>query len=374
MAQSDKGVLVMLSAKETTFLLALHQVKGIGNLALQAMYNHQISFQQAWEDSGVLVDNKIIDRAAKEHLMVAKRYQNPEDCEAEIKKKGYNYLIRWSDKYPTRLNDLYDIPAVLYYQGSLGFFNQIMVGIVGSRSATVYGKKVAAAMAEQLGHAGITVVSGVARGIDSAAHRAALSTEGSTVGVLGCGLDIVYPPENQPLYHMIAESGLLLSEFPLGVKPGPGNFPRRNRIIAALGQAVIVVEASEKSGALITTDHALELGREIWAVPGPITSPQSKGTNRLIRDGALLALEAGEIISSIRPGWGNILSGNRQAADNLTLNEGRIMQIIGEYPVHLDEIAASLVYNRGDLSSILLKLELKGIITCLAGNHYVRNN
>lgn len=364
---------MMLSPTETDYLLALYQVKGIGNQAIQAIYDHQISFQQSWEEPVFLAEKKIIDATARDQLLAAKRYINPLACREEIINKGYGVITRWSDQFPDQLNDLYDIPSVIYYQGNISWFKQPMAGIVGSRSATIYGKKVAAALAEQLGNAGITIVSGVARGIDSAAHRAALSTESSTVGVLGCGLNITYPPENRDLYKMIAETGLLLSEFPLGVHPSPTNFPRRNRIIAALAKALIVVEANEKSGALITADHALELGREIWSVPGPITSPQSRGTNQLIRDGALLALEAGEIIESILPEY-RIRPGSEQSANCLTLEESRIIEVVGEYPVHLDEIAATLDYGRGDLSNLLLKLELKGIITCLAGNYYVRNN
>ncbi|MGE5454436.1 MAG: DNA-processing protein DprA [Methylocystaceae bacterium] len=362
----------MLSELEQTYLLALYQVKGIGNLALQAIHNQQLSFQQVWEDPELLVNHRIIDRTVRDMLMVSKRYLTPEACLDELSNAKCSYLTRWTSNYPSGLEQLHDVPAVLYYQGNAKLFSQVMVAIVGSRTATVYGKKVAASFGGQFGEAGLTVVSGVARGIDSAAHRAALATDGSTIGVLGSGINVVYPPENMPLYQMIAENGLLLSEFTLGTKPSAGNFPRRNRIIAALAQAVVVVEANDKSGALITTDHALELGRDVWAVPGPITSPQSRGTNGLIRDGALLALEAGEIINSLVPG---IQRGQlKPQTVSLTLEEGRIIEVIGEYPVHLDEIAASLDFPRGELSSLLLKLELKGIIICLAGNHYVRNN
>lgn len=363
----------MINQLEAEYLLALHQVKGIGNLALQAVHNRQISFQQAWEDPGQLVELKIIDPATRDRLLVSKRYLSPAGCINELDKAGCGFLTRWSPGYPNSLEDLYDSPAVLYYSGNLDMLTGLMAAIVGSRIATVYGKKVAAMMGGQLGDAGITVVSGLARGIDSVAHRASLSTEGSTIAILGNGIDVVYPTENQLLYQEVAEKGLILSEFPLGTRPSATNFPRRNRIIAALANAVIVVEATEKSGALITTDQALELGREIWAVPGPITSPQSRGTNRLIRDGALLALEAGEIISSILPGY-KVSQSEKEVTTNLTLEEGRIIEVVGEYPVHLDEIAASLDFNRGELTSLLLKLELKGIITCLAGNHYVRNN
>jgi len=364
----------MISQLEAEYLLALHQVKGIGNLALQAVHDHQISFQQAWEDSGKLVELRIIDQTTRERLLVSKRYLSPAGCLDELNKEGCGYLTRWTPGYPTSLEDLYDSPAVLYYLGNLEMLSRVIVAVVGSRIASIYGKKVAAIMSGQLGDAGITVVSGLARGIDSTAHRAALSTEGSTIGVLGNGVNVVYPAENQLLYQAVAEKGLILSEFPLGTRPSPTNFPRRNRIIAALARAVIVVEATEKSGALITTDQALELGREIWAVPGPITSPQSRGTNRLIRDGALLALETGEIISSILPGCKVSRQDENQACISLTLEEGRIIEVVGEYPVHLDEIAANLDFHRGELTSLLLKLELKGIITCLAGNHYVRNN
>ncbi|MGE5381101.1 MAG: DNA-processing protein DprA [Methylocystaceae bacterium] len=363
----------MISRIEAGYLLALHQIKGLGNQSLQAIHGSSISFQQAWEEPELLIQKRIIDQTTRSMLLTAKRFMSPEQCEDELRRFGCSYLTRWSPEYPEEMENLHDIPAVIYYQGNLQLTNQVSAAIVGSRNATVYGKKVAALLGQQLGEAGITIVSGVARGIDSTAHRAALATEGSTIGVLGSGLDVVYPPENKQLYQDIAENGLLISEFPVGTKPNAGNFPRRNRIIAALARAVIVVEANEKSGALITTDHALELGREVWAVPGPITSPQSRGTNQLIRDGALLALEAGEIINCLLPGFGTAAVVRGQMVD-LNLEEGRIMEVIGEYPVHLDEIAATLDVSHSDLAGLLLKLELKGIITCLAGNHYVRNN
>ena len=194
------------------------------------------------------------------------------------------------DSYPTNLKTIFDPPPVLYYRGDLLATDSLSVGIVGARRATPYGREVAHKFARDLVRSGITVVSGLARGVDSAAHRGALAGKGRTLAVLGCGLNVVYPPENSRLYDQVAAQGAVLTEFPLDTAPEARNFPRRNRIISGLSRAVVVVEAAVTSGSLITADFALEQGREVF-VPGPITSSLSSGTNNLIFQGARLARE-----------------------------------------------------------------------------------
>lgn len=201
--------------------------------------------------------------------------------------------------YPTTLRHLFDPPPFLFVVGDLTLVGRPCVAIVGTRRATLYGERATAALAAGLVDVGVCIVSGMARGIDSAAHRAALARKGATIAVLGTGIDIAYPAGHRSLHQAIGERGLLVSEFPCGARPGKYAFPRRNRIIAALAALTIVVEAGEKSGALITSDHASDLGREIGAVPGPIDSPQSIGTNRLIRDGAHAILQADDALALI---------------------------------------------------------------------------
>jgi len=220
----------------------------------------------------------------------------------------------------------------------------------------------------------IVVVSGLARGIDSEAHRGALET-GRTVAVLGCGLDVVYPPENDKLYSDIAANGAVISEFPRHTGPEPGNFPMRNRIISGLCRGVVVVEAQEKSGALITADFALEQGRDVFAVPGPINSKTSVGTNNLIKQGAKLVSSLADIIEEYEVLAGPVSKEPQQAILSfLSGEESQIMEIIANDPGHFDSLLERTGFNIGQLSTLLLQLELRGIIVALPGNYYIKQS
>ena len=210
-----------------------------------------------------------------------------------------HHMAIGDELYPRRLTDLPDPPAWLFYAGDLGMLTDPIVAIVGTRNATAYGERMTRAIASALARGGACVVSGMARGIDGCAHRAALEAGGRTVAVLGTGIDIAYPAAHRALHAAIGEKGLLLSELMPGDKANGGSFPRRNRIIAALATATIVIEAGVKSGALITATHALELGRAVAAVPGPIDSPQSAGSNELIRDGAVVIASVADALSLV---------------------------------------------------------------------------
>ena len=251
------------------------------------------------------------------------------------------------------------------------------VAMIGSRNATIYGKHVAEQMARKLALSGLTVVSGMARGVDTASHSGALKAGGRTIAVLGSGLDVPYPVSNRDLMNKTAFSGCVISEFPFGTQPLRENFPRRNRIISALSMGVIVVEATLDSGSLITVTYALEQGKEVFAVPGNITSRNSRGTNDLIRNGAKLIESADEVIHELSPQLKGALKEDVLAAENepaeLTDDEKSVFRCLSVEPKHIDTIIREKKINTGRALSILLSLELKGVISQSEGKHFSLN-
>ncbi|HIJ80814.1 MAG TPA: DNA-protecting protein DprA [Desulfuromonadales bacterium] len=278
-----------------------------------------------------------------------------------------------SGDYPKSLFEIPDPPPYLYVKGELRSAGP-SIAIVGSRRATSYGILTTGKLAEALASHGICVVSGMARGVDTAAHKGALQAGGRSIGVLGCGVDTIYPPENRPLFERMAEKGCLISEFPLGTMPLAENFPRRNRIISGLSSGVLVVEAAEKSGSLITAQYALEQGRDVFAVPGNISFATSRGCNRLIKQGAKLVdcvediLEELEGYSSTAADAPLFQPPPRSFA--LTPKEAAIYELLARSPLHIDDIIARTELTAGEVSSMLLHLELKGAVTALPGTHY----
>jgi len=280
---------------------------------------------------------------------------------------GARVITFLAEDYPKVLLEISDPPPYLYVKGELRG-SETAVAIVGSRRASTYGMLTTTRLATALAEQGITVVSGMARGVDTAAHRGALSGGGRSIGVLGCGVDVLYPPENRALFEEMAEKGALVSEFPLGTLPLAENFPRRNRIISGISRGVLVVEAMEKSGSLITAQYALEQGREVFAIPGNINSGASKGTNRLIKQGAKLVECVDDILEELpnhRPGRSG---GTAVRPDfGLTPQEAAVYTLLAESPRHIDEIIVKSGLTVGDVSAILLRLELKGAIIQLPG-------
>jgi DNA processing protein len=295
--------------------------------------------------------------------------------------------------YPKNLLNIYDYPPLLYVRGS--FAEEIAVAIVGSRLASAYGKYTTEKLARELAMQGITVVSGLARGIDSAAHRGALAGKGRTIAVLGCGLDIVYPPENEALAAEIAAHGALVTEFPFGTPPNAPNFPARNRIISGISLGVVVVEAGEKSGSLITARIASEQGRSVFAVPGAIESAGSRGTNRLIKQGAKLIEGVEDILEEIIPqaGMSQTLPEQRPLISTLEAipgepdtppasfqakgarlgeTETKLLPFITKEPVNIDTLIAASGLTAHEVQSALLVLELGGIVRQLPGKLFLR--
>ncbi|MBI5417660.1 DNA-protecting protein DprA [Candidatus Poribacteria bacterium] len=291
-------------------------------------------------------------------------------------------VLRIIDKeYPVNLKSIFCPPPLIYIKGELLEVDQIAVAIVGSRTASVYGKTVTQNITKELILSGITIISGMARGIDSAAHETALSAGGRTIAVLGCGIDVIYPPENRNLYKTISEHGAVISEFPIGTRPEKFNFPRRNRIISGLSLGTLVIEAGEKSGSLITANYALEEGREVFAIPGCITSKQSDGTNRLIKRGeAKLIQNGGDIIEELTPIVSSI--GKELQKKNvknkemvqLSEEEHKLLSFLNNIDtIHIDQLLANAAKNNlPNIFSILLSLELKGMIKQLPGKNFIK--
>jgi DNA processing protein len=288
------------------------------------------------------------------------------ECEKVVKAgaKVVNFL---EEEYPKVLLEIPDPPPILYVKGSLEGIEPALA-IVGSRRASSYGMMTTARLAGELAGNGVTVVSGMARGVDTAAHRGALNSGGRSVGVLGCGIDVVYPPENRALYEEMAVQGALISEFPMGTLPLAENFPRRNRIISGISRGVLVVEAAEKSGSLITAEYALEQGREVFAVPGNINFSSSRGANRLIKQGAKLVDSVEDILEELPRRQGATAAVSSTApAFCLTAQEAAVYTLLAGSPLHIDEIIIKSGLTAPEVSAILLRLELKGAIMQLSG-------
>ncbi|WP_432723735.1 DNA-processing protein DprA [Jeongeupia wiesaeckerbachi] len=277
--------------------------------------------------------------------------------------------------YPARLLDLPDPPVLLYLKGRTALLQGTMLGVVGSRGATPQGIDNAKAFSAALSGAGLGIVSGLAAGIDAAAHLGGLDGEGRTVAIVGTGLDRVYPASNRALAHRIAEDGLLISEFPLGAPPKAEHFPRRNRLIAALSHGVLVVEAALGSGSLITARQAVELGREVFAIPGSIHSPQSRGCHRLIKDGAKLVESADDVLGELD--WQTRLLPPRRVSESLVLpfeagTDDAVLSALGHDPADLDALVVRSGLTVERLCAILLGLELTGRVATLPGGRYQR--
>jgi DNA processing protein len=285
---------------------------------------------------------------------------------------GVTIITLWDQQhYPAALRSIYDPPALLYVRGTLP--EQPAFAVVGARQASRSGRQLTTEICAELAARNITVVSGLARGIDSAAHQGALET-GHTVAVLGCGIDVVYPPENSRLAQDIIKQGAILSEYPPGTPPLAGHFPGRNRIISGLSKGVLIVEAAQKSGSLLTADFALEQGREVFAVPGPVYSQIGGGVNRLLKDGAHLVTEARDILDVLWPGTAAdlpILAGD-PLPKRLNNTQLRVYENLGAEPLHIDQLARKCSLTAMELSAILLHLELEGGAEQLPGMRYIR--
>ncbi len=292
-----------------------------------------------------------------------------------IKRLGIKLIPFIGPDYPPLLKNISSPPLLLYVRGEFKELDYKMsVAIVGTRKASYYGKTITFELADNLAQAGFTIVSGMARGIDTSAHQGALKQKGRTIAVLGSGLNFIYPRENKKLSEEIAQAGALISEFPLNTSPDRFNFPRRNRIISGLSLGIVVVEAGEKSGALITANFALEQGRDIFAIPGKIDSEYTQGTHKLIQDGAKLVTGWTDIASELMPqiNWDTNRKPEERFHEKLEEKESKIYNLLSSEPIQIEEIIKETKMSSPEALSVLLSLELKGIIKQLPGKFFVK--
>lgn len=307
-----------------------------------------------------------------DRLQQEKRQLDPARLAEELALKGIGVINRDDPSFSRLLLQIANVPCILYYCGKLSLLKQPALAVVGSRRATAYGLKQAQDMSCELARHGLLITSGMARGIDAAAHEGALQAGGGTIAVLGCGVDVTYPRENSSLLQKIKEHGLIISEYPPGTAPLQYNFPIRNRIISGISQAVFVVEAQAKSGTLITCDFALEQGKEIYALPGPVTSPNSMGTLRLIQNGAKLVIHPGDILEELGYEFKqSLFSEKEEITRNISSTEKRVLDWIGWEPVHIDTLLAR-ADSAAQLYQELLLLEIKGLVKQLPGKYYIK--
>ncbi len=363
---------------ETRDLLALHLLPGLGPRLTKALLERFGSASQVLSASSYeLQQVPHVGEALARKLVEAMRELSLEK-ELELLEKHHTRLVpQHSPEYPASLKTISDPPALLYVRGELVEADQKAVAVVGSRHCTNYGRRIAERLAEGLARAGWTVISGLARGIDAAAHRGALSAGGRTIAVLAGGLSRIYPPEHADLAEEVANSGALVSESPMAMAHMASMFPERNRLISGMSRGVVVVEAADKSGALITAKRALDQGREVLAVPGPVDSPASGGTLRLLRDGATLVRHVDDILSAFgeKP-RGASAAGSPQTparpAPSLSGLALRVWEALAAESQHADELVQRLDVSVAELSTTLLLLEMQGLVRRLPGNRFER--
>jgi DNA processing protein len=364
--------------------IALNMVDGIGPIRVRALLDRFREPQAIL--SAARTDLMQVEGVGDEVARSITNWQEKVDLDGElqrIEKAGVRVVTRDDAEYPKNLREVYDPPIILYVKGALSERDALSIAIVGSRRTTLYGQDMARKLAYQLGRVGVTVVSGLARGIDTAAHKGALQAKGRTVAVIGCGIDIVYPAENEKLANEIVEKGgAVVTEFPFGVKPDRQNFPMRNRIISGWSLGAVVVEANLKSGALITASQAAEQGRQVFAVPGRADSILSRGTNKLIKDGAKLTEDAEDILgefeyllpkTATEPAEAVSGSGGTKPALKLSEMEEKVMAHLSREETAIDDIIRASGLTTACVSATLLSLEMKRLVRQLPGKLYVRN-
>jgi DNA processing protein len=314
-----------------------------------------------------------INKARAAAIRQAARSVLPRDWPSRLKRLGAGLVTYVDRSYPQRLLTIYDYPALLYVRGEIMASDTWAIAVVGSRRASPYGQRVARNLSAGLVGRGFTLVSGLARGVDTAAHRAALESGGRTLAVLGSGVDVIYPPENRRLADEIAASGAVVSEFPPGTRPEPGFFPRRNRLISGLSLGVVVVEAGQKSGALVTAHIAADQGREVFAVPGDITRAGSRGPHHLIQEGAKLVRDVDDILAELPDRPHRVSAGLPGGPrPGLAPQERELLDLITDDPITLDELVRLTGWGSSRVLAALLSLEMKSHIRQLAGKRFVR--
>jgi DNA processing protein len=356
--------------EDIKYWVGFNSIPGIGRVRLTQLENYFGSLENAWKASPGELKRAGLDSVALRAINQWRPRVAPEAEMEKLERHGVKVFTCNDPDYPSRLKEIYDYPPVLYVRGSLLTEDEWCLAVVGTRRASVYGKQVTEEIVTDLAQSQITIVSGLAKGIDTVAHQSALAAGGRSIAVFACGLDIVYPSENARLARSIIEQGALISEYPLGTRPRAENFPRRNRILSGLSLGVLVTEAGETSGALITAHMALEQNREVFAIPGSILSPASRGTNHLIQEGAKLVRDYTDILEEL-----NLTAVARQMEMREILpesdTESLLLKQLSAEPTHIDEVCRSSQLPAATVSSTLAMMELKGLVKQVGTMNYV---
>jgi len=357
-------------SKDIKYRVGFSLIPGIGRVRFSQLESFFDSLEDAWQASPFDLKQAGLDKGVVRAITAWRPKISLED-EMEKLERYRVKVLTWHDAdYPSRLKEIYDYPPILYVRGTLLPEDEWCLAVVGTRRASVYGKQVTEEIATDLARSKITIVSGLAKGIDSVAHNAALEAGGRTIAIFACGLDIVYPAENANLARRIMQQGAIISEYPLGTKPRADNFPRRNRIMSGMSLGVLAVEAGESSGALITAHMALEQNREVFAIPGSILSPVSRGTNRLIQEGAKLVRGYTDILEEL-----NLTAVAHQIEMKEIIpasdTESQLMKQLSAEPTHIDEVCRSSGLPISAVSSTLAMMEIKGLVKQVGAMNYV---
>lgn len=352
------------------YWVGFNKIRGIGYVRAMKLRNFFGDLGRAWTASASdLLEAGLNKKVIADFIAQRDAIDLDKDLE-KIESRGISVFTIEDAGYPQKLLSIEQPPPVIFVRGRLEVADDFAVAIVGTRNLTAYGRQVTLELAQFLARNGITVVSGLARGIDSVAHQAVLEAGGRTIAVLGCGVDVVYPPEHRQLSARIVEKGALISDYYPGTPPDGVNFPPRNRIISGLSLATVIVEAGEKSGALITAEFAANQGRDVFAVPGPIFAPRSKGSNRLIRDGALPLTDFDELLAAL-----NLTQVEEYRYAKKVIQKDEIEELLSNAiknePLHIDEIQNSTGLSMEKVSAALVMMELKGLVRRVGNLTYI---
>jgi DNA processing protein len=349
------------SLTEIKYWLGFYRIPGIGRVRIGHLEKYFGSMENAWKASPSQLGQSGLDQSATGSIIERRPSINPDDEAAMLDKLGVQALTYHDEEYPARLREIPDYPPLIFVKGTLLATDELGFAIVGSRIPSTYGKQVTRELAGDIASVGVTVISGLARGIDTVAHQAALDAGGRTIAVCATGLDRVYPASNYTLAQKIASQGAVISEYPPGTRPRPEYFPRRNRIMSGMALGVVVTEARKGSGALITAKLALDYNRDVFAVPGSIYSPNSLGTNSLIGEGAKLVTSAGDVLEEINlfPAVSSNSKNDIKAGNH---TEALLLEALAKEPMHIDEMVRSTGLATSEVSSTLTLMEIKGWI------------
>lgn len=358
--------------KDIKYWNAINLDPKIGPKRFKFLYSYFGSMEQAWQADFSDLKKSGLEEEIINHFLAKRVEINPDQEIEKVEKEGLRIITIKDKEYPKLLKEIYNPPALLYIRGCFSKEDELALAVVGTRKVSPYGKQITPEVVRDLASSKITIVSGLALGVDSLAHQAALEAKGRTIAVLGCGLDkqSIYPSSNRKLAEQIEENGAVITEYPLGTLPLKQHFPARNRIIAGLALGTLVIEAPEESGALLTARHALEQNRDVFAIPGPIYSKTSIGPNNLVKMGAKLVTSAQDILDELNLNLAVQYQATRKIVPD-TKEEAKILKHLSKEPIHIDKLVEKTGLDAAAVSSTLTLMEMKGKVRNLGGMNYV---